>query len=201
MSITIAAAAPRDLDAIAPLLGAAFRHDPHLRGLLPASDDAERRLTLLYRMLAGHHLRASRPIDLALDGDELVGAAVWQPPTRRHQNRIGAGDIVTLARVFGSRLPDAGRESSAVARVRPAEPHWYLAAIGTSERARGTGAGRALLEHGLRRADRGGFGSHLEAATRELVPLCERFGWIDRGEIESPTPAHAVAMWRPPADA
>lgn len=198
MGITIVAAAPRDVDTIARVLGEAFRADPHLRGLLTSGDDrdAQERLTRLYRMLVGHHLRSRQPLDLAVEDGQVLDAAVWSPPGRNHA-RIGPRDLLTLVRVFGRRLPDAGRESSSVAAVRPGDPHWYLAAIGTAVPAQGRGMGRAMIEPGLARADRDGHGCHLEAATRDLVPLYEGFGFLDRGDIASPTPAHAVAMWRP----
>lgn len=195
---SILAAAPRDAGEIARVLGEAFHREPHMRGMLPSGDDADaqRRLTLFYRQQVDQQLRARQPIDIAVADGQILGAAVWQTPGAK-EPRIGPRQALILLRAFGSALPRAASESRACAAARPAEPHWYLAAIGIASAARGSGIGRALIEHGLDRADRGGHGVHLEAATRDLVPLYERHGFIDRGDIASAVPANAVAMWRP----
>ena len=60
---------------------------------------------------------------------------------------------------------------------RPAEPHWYLAAIGTRPEARGRGAASALLAKHLAECDADGLPVYLESSNAANLPLYERHGF------------------------
>ncbi|WP_214326577.1 GNAT family N-acetyltransferase [Nonomuraea sediminis] len=107
-------------------------------------------------------------------------------------------NLPLLGRVFGRRLLTTARALGAVDARHPAEPHWYLAVLGTDPAAQGQGLGRALLESGLARSDATGLPAYLETTKEQNVPFYERFGFHVRDHLTLPTNGpHAWLMWRP----
>ncbi|MDG4830991.1 GNAT family N-acetyltransferase [Solwaraspora sp. WMMD1047] len=139
--------------------------------------DPEARLAGMREMLPASLAAAldAGAVILAVGPDgEAVAASVWidkqgapaapVPPT--------AGDPVArrLAMVV-----------SATAARHPAVPHVYLSAMGTLPRWRGSGAGTAMLRHGLDRARGLGLPVYLEASTPSNRRLYARHGFSDHG--------------------
>ncbi|KAK0739452.1 hypothetical protein B0T21DRAFT_400567 [Apiosordaria backusii] len=54
--------------------------------------------------------------------------------------------------------------------------HWYLALIATRPDYKGSGAGRLLMEWGIRKVDEEGYAAYLEA-TPQGKPLFEKYGF------------------------
>jgi ribosomal protein S18 acetylase RimI-like enzyme len=82
--------------------------------------------------------------------------------------------------------------------VHPTEPHWYLAVLGVRPESRGRGAGSALLEPGLARADAEGMPCYLESSNKRNVSLYERHGFEIRAEHWLPDGPMFTYMWRRP---
>ncbi len=82
-------------------------------------------------------------------------------------------------------------------RVHPAEPHWYLGIIGADPGRQGTGAGRAVMEHVLERADAEGTPAYLESSKEQNLSYYERFGFTVTSEERLPDGGPRFwPMWR-----
>ncbi|KAH8748628.1 acyl-CoA N-acyltransferase [Diaporthe sp. PMI_573] len=78
-----------------------------------------------------------------------------------------------LAGVFFTKLADMHEQ------IMEGRPHWYLEMIVTRGEYQGLGAGRMLMEWGVKRADEEGARCYLDA-TPEGKHLYERFGFKDQ---------------------
>lgn len=123
---------------------------------------------------AGHVYAASR-------GGEIVGVAAWLPPgafpLSARRQLAAAPD---MARVFAAAPRSLGRLlrfTSGLAKLHPAQPHWYLEAVGVEPGAQGMGVGTRLLEPVLARADEAGQPCYLETMTERNVAWYGRLGF------------------------
>lgn len=99
-------------------------------------------------------------------------------------------DIPTLARVLGRAFYDdpvitwmlpnekiqparLRRLFASLTRHHPAEPHWYLAVIGSDTAVRGRGFGQAMMRSRLDRCDTEHCPAYLESSKPENVPYYE----------------------------
>jgi ribosomal protein S18 acetylase RimI-like enzyme len=57
------------------------------------------------------------------------------------------------------------------------DPHWYLAAIGVNPERQGEGLGSALVQSGIRRADRDNTPVYLETETEGNVGFYQHLGF------------------------
>ena len=110
----------------------------------------------------------------------LVGAAIWVPPggmprpfRRELLMQLRLGRLL----LRGSNLAIGLRLLSAVDRVHPHEPHWYLGLLGTDPTMQGRGVGAALLEPTLARADGEGMPCYLETQKEENLSFYARHGF------------------------
>lgn len=161
-------------------MAAALLPDPAWVAVLP--DDAARRRAL--RTLLGHSARLA-----ARDGTVLVareagvlGGIVWAAPGGRARRR--ARDLAALPRMLGlaartgpARMRELGRLGQAVERLRPAEPVWYVEALGVLPDAQGRGLGSALLGPVLAKSDATGVPCYLETGREQNVAFYERAGF------------------------
>lgn len=199
--IEIVPASRADTERAVAVFAEAFATDPHVVGLLPHGDVLEA-LTLLWRRIVRETFAAGGHVYLAVSAgeDRPLGAALWDAPGTRVSFLRMLPGVVTYARIFRSRFPDALATEHLTQRAQPTSPHWYLKALATVPRAQGTGVGSRLLEDRLMGIDREHAGAYLEASTTELVPYYERFGFRSRGPIACRGTVPAIGMWRPPAD-
>ncbi|MFF0544440.1 GNAT family N-acetyltransferase [Nocardia thailandica] len=187
-----------DADVAARVLAAAFQEDPVMSWILP---DARRRsagLPHFFRAAARHLFLPAGGSALARGADGAVaGAALWTPPGTWP---VGAGAQVRalpgMLRGFGRRIGAGKRVGDLLEHHHPAEPHWYLAMIGTSPAARGAGHGYALMRAGLDRADADRAPAYLESSNPANVPYYERFGFDVLDEIVVPGGPPLWRMWR-----
>ncbi len=61
--------------------------------------------------------------------------------------------------------------------LRPREPHWYLATLGTDPDRQGKGLGSTLMESMARRIDESGLPAYLESSKERNVSFYARFGF------------------------
>lgn len=203
-----------DLPGIARTMARAFTDDPFIRHVVPAAgyDD---RIVAMFRSEARWALA---DITVAVVGDDdgdadadtagahaggddvvgdVVGAAIWRPPSPRRPNPWQAlAGAAGLVRGIGRGLPRMARMFRTVERHHPrTQPHWYLQTIGVARP--GLGIGGALLRAGLDRVDAGRMPAYLESSAPGNVPLYERFGFRVVGEIVLPDGGPTLpAMWR-----
>ncbi|WP_270259167.1 GNAT family N-acetyltransferase [Kocuria marina] len=197
--IDILPAAAADTQRAAATLARAFSVDPHVVGLLPPGDVIGS-LTVLWERIVRETLQAGGHAYLAeRRGEEQpLGVALWEAPGSKVSIPRMLPGLLTYARVFRNRLPDALATEFLAHRQHPATPHWYLKAVGTLPDLQRTGVGSMLLNERLAHIDREHTGAYLEASTLDLVPFYSRFGFISRGPVPSRGTVPAIGMWRPP---
>jgi ribosomal protein S18 acetylase RimI-like enzyme len=191
-----------DAASVATVIADAFDDDPIMRFIVPARD-YRTRLTRLFRMELAGFLRLGSTW-VAVDGDEILGAALWAPPDRWKQSPIDMARVIIPAmRVFGTSIRHGLAAFGALEKAHPERPpHWYLATIGTAAEHQGRGVGGALLRQVLDRCDRDLEPAYLESSKSENVPYYERFGFEVTGDIVLPDGGPtAIAMWRDPQPA
>lgn len=197
---TIAPASPADIPAAAAALASAFAHGTTIGSLVNGAN-RESRLAGLFRALMHAGAFHAGRVDLARrDSDGVVlGAAIWEEPGRRPSLLTHARQLPGFVHALGWRgLRPAIRVQTALARHRPIEPHWYLAQIGVSAVARGTGLGSALLRSRLEKIDGEGLPAYLEASNERNRALYQRHGFERIATIEGIPNARPTGMWRAP---
>ena len=194
--------APRrsDLPALGAVLGAAFHDDPVLSWIQP--DPARRRAALpgFFAAMARHHFLSGGGVEIAVEDSGIGAAALWDPPGRWQQS---SGEQVAMLpavlRAFRGRLGAARMLAEAMKAAHPAEPHWYLAVIGSDPPVRGGGYGAALMRSRLDRCDAEAAPAYLESSNPDNVPYYIRFGFEVTGQIVIPGGGPTLwPMWRAP---
>jgi len=189
----IRAVAAADLDPVSRLLARAFDDDPVVNWVF-----RDRRLILeMFR-------RQMRSLYLPkgfghMDG---VAATLWTPP-----GAAADPPMLSLAAFAARCVLSAGpsvigrmlRASSAMSDGRPAEPHYYLFAVGVEPSRRGEGYGGRIIREGLSRADAERAPAYLENSKPRNTPLYERLGFIAADEIRFAPDAPPMLPMRRPA--
>lgn len=200
-NITVAPARAEELHPAAEILAEAFEHDPVLGVIVPQRDRRRERLTDLFEGTLSAGPYATGTVDLARDGDgELLGVAAWEGPEAR-RGAFGrlAQRLPLFVRSMGwMRLGRAFGLLNRMEQYRPAAPHWYLAEIGVSARARGRGVGATLLATQLRALDTMRQNAYLESSTPDNRRLYRRLGFEELAPITGLPGARPVAMLRRP---
>lgn len=190
-----------DIAELSRTLGRAFDDDPVMQWMWPKQRARAAGLPRLFASITRHHHLARGGVEVAMSADgAIAGAALWDPPNGWQQSRLA--DLLTMPsmiRAFGTRVAVGGEVAETMKRHHPAEPHWYLAVIGTDPAVRGTGLGHALMRSRLERCDAEHAPAYLESSKPENVPYYERFGFEVTKEIVIPNGGPSLwAMWRNP---
>ena len=187
-SIVVRTATPSDLSGAAAALADAFADDPSF-GFIPTDERAAR--VRAYMAAAVTH---GWLVEVAVDGDQVLGAGLWEPPGRPTPTVTeSVRHSLGMVRALGRHWFAAARIDRVLARHRPPVPHWFLGYLGVAAAAQGRGVGRALLEHRLGAIEGP---VYLEAATDRAAALYRRLGFVDLGRF-SGRHMPAVGMWRP----
>ncbi len=176
----VAPMAQGEQSAVVGALARAFYDDPLFNFFVP--DPVAQTKALLAFMSAGTADAAkSGEIWLAHSDDgKIACAAVWLPPGK--YPRGARRDTVTNLRGLptfvrsGRRIGGAIRLLTAVDKAHHefAEPHYYLAILGTDPRYQRTGAGSAALQPILDRCDEEGLPAYLETQKEENLAYYAR---------------------------
>lgn len=186
--LVIRAAQPTDLDGAAAALADAFTDDPTF-GYIPVAERPAR-----LRAFMAQEVTHGWVVDVAVDGDRVLGAGLWQPPDGTGGSLGGRlRYMMGVAQALGRHTPRAAGIEWRLARHRPPFAHWFLGYIGVSATAQGRGVGRALLEHRLASIEGP---VYLDAATDRAAALYRRLGFVDMGRYSGDY-LPAVGMWRP----
>jgi GNAT superfamily N-acetyltransferase len=185
-----------DRSAVVDTIVDAFASDPLVRWFFPG-EDFERRAAAFFGYL----------FDIRVgDGEVYVAdgaASMWSPPggvsmDPDEQDRLWRSDVVEGAGPGEIARIDAFDE--AVDAVRLPGNHRYLGVLGTRPERRGLGLATAVLEPGLRGADREGMPCFLETGTAENLAFYERFGFEVLAETTVPDGPVIWALVRRPRD-
>lgn len=132
---------------------------------------------------------------------EQTGAAMWLPagvsakPPFHRRLLVAAWK---LWRTGGNRSLERIRLlDSLMAKHHPAEPHFYLHAIGARLGNQGRGIGSTLMKAGLEVCDQQGMPAYLESSNEKNNPLYQRFGFEVVEEMKLPDGGPSLwLMWR-----
>ncbi len=178
----------------------AFYDDPVMAWMLPKDETRTAHLYRLFATMTRHHNLGGGGVEVACDGPDIGGAALWDPPNRwRPARRAGLATMPAFLRVFGFRAAAARALQDIMKKAHPEEPHWYLFAIGSDPTVRGQGFGQVLMRSRLDRCDAEYCPAYLESTKPENVPYYERFGFTVTRELKLPNGGPTLwAMWRDP---
>jgi ribosomal protein S18 acetylase RimI-like enzyme len=183
MDVDVRLATVADADAIGALFARAFADDPVTSWVTP---DARRRARVLERLntaIARYEGITREATYAAVNGGEIVGAAIWQPPGRLPVTWRSIRFALSAGATLGRDIPRMSRAGAAAARARPRERHWYLQLLGVDPRLQGTGVGSALVRAHLPRVDAEGMPAHLET-TVENLEFYRRLGFESVGSVQ-----------------
>jgi len=179
-AVSVRPAARADVRLLADVLAKAFYDDPPFMWMLPDDTTRHARTRGIFATVIREEALRHGAVDAAWDGDSgaIAGGAIWFPPGAwpspvLRQVRALPG----YARALGRRLGPASGLLTALARVHPRSPHWYLYAVGVDPAIQGRGVGGALLRSRLARVDRAGAAAYLESSKTGNIPLYEHFGF------------------------
>lgn len=192
-------AAASDIGALSTTLARAFHDDPVMRWVFPDDTARRRRLPRMFAALARHIHLPHGGVEVA-GSDGIGAAAMWDPPGSWQQSPAG---FLRSAPAMLWALGPAVRRGQALdelmRRRHPAEPHWYLAVIGSDPTVRGGGYGQALMRSRLDRCDAEHAPAYLESSNPANVPYYQRFGFEVTDELVLPDGGPTMAlMWRRP---
>ena len=133
----------------------------------------------------------------ALDGEKLIGVAVWRPPNvtvaglpTRLRGLLTRYRLLALAPRTARKLL---RGFAALEAMHPIVPHWYLFFIAVESEQRGRGIGARLMAPVLQAADIAGVPCYLETPFAQTVPFYRLLGYDITSE---PRPfAGAPRLW------
>jgi ribosomal protein S18 acetylase RimI-like enzyme len=179
--------------------------EPGFTALLP--DERQRRKVMTSLMTGIARISQSRnACYVALDQGAISGVAIWAPSgTYPFDLRTNLRMMPHILRLIGlgprtiSRLAEMDTNAS---KHFPAEPTWYLQALGVAPDKQGRGIGSAILRECLDRIDRDGQGAYLETCGEANVRLYRRHGFEVRDHAVHLVPADLgvthCTMYRPP---
>ena len=187
-----------DVKVLAAVLARAFYDDPPLTWLLPDPATRLGRVTRMFATVIGIESLRYGGVDVACDGEKILGGAIWLPPGHRRAGfREQIQAVPHHVRALAAALGRAARYGRALEGAHPKEPHWYLKAIGIDPAWQGLGLASPLLRSRLNRCDRYGQPAYLEAGKPDGVSLYEHFGFRRIGDLGMPEGAPLMAaMWR-----
>jgi len=182
---------------LAAMLARAFHDDPVMAWFM-RNEDRRPRYAARFFAWQLHRLLGQEQVHVSIDGN---AAALWALPGRWRESTWQALQLfVALVPALWPHLPSAARGVDRVERRHPAEPHLYLAALGTDPPAQGHGIGSALLGPGLELCDREGLPAYLESSKERNVAFYSRFGFRVTEEVRLPGNGPQFwLMWRDPA--
>jgi GNAT superfamily N-acetyltransferase len=183
-----------DVPRLARSLAQAYRFNPFVRWMF-AEDLSATRLEGLFRSLVEFGV-CHGLVYRSTEGD---GAAIWFPPIgdERYVPDHPPADVAADTAEWSSGRRVAALQ--ALAASRPADPHFYLDAVGVVPSRRRLGVASDLLEPALAECDVKSIGAYLENSDPANTSFYARHGFEEVAQIVMPEGAPPiVSMWRPP---
>lgn len=182
---------------MARLVAKAFEHEQWVESVLGFGEEVPQKLTRLVSLMLRHQYLPHGAVDLALDGDELVGAALWSAPDGdKLTTRLAM--LPAYLRLLGPRLARAMRIESMSSRMSPNFPHWYLSMLAVAPNQQGRGIGSVLLNYRLALLPEDQ-PVYLEASSEGSARLYARHGFVTLGQVPLGGGRAMQGMWHPAA--
>lgn len=186
------------LAAAVDVLTAAFTGDPVMHWLFPGAAAHVRSLHTWWELMLSLQ-RSDAEVWLS---PASTTAAVWRAPLFDDPAPDPAARdrfVEVVAGLVGDRAEQVFDFFGRIGEAHPPEPHWYLAAVGTTPDHQGAGAGAATLAPVLARCDDEGIPAYLESSNPRNVPFYHRLGFVETGTLTTPDAAAVMTlMWRTP---
>ncbi|WP_324188160.1 GNAT family N-acetyltransferase [Nocardia higoensis] len=134
-----------DIEDIVRVLAQAFdSDDPIEEYVFPSPAQRRRRTPEMLRIMLRHRFLPVDGASVAVAGDRVVGAALWQPPGTRTSlwREVVSGPQLLWA--MGAATVRGMAVDAAMARVAPSRPHLFLIYLGCEPGLQRRGVGRAL---------------------------------------------------------
>jgi len=184
-----------DVDACAAALALAFANDPVYRYIHPGDREWERVGPRFFRILLRHFALHATVLTAGAAG----AVAIWTPPEPGAPGAFARlGFTLRLGALLGRRVPRGARVGKALESLHCAEPHWYLAILGTPPAAQGRGLASSLLAPILERCDATRLPARLETATESNLPFYRARGFAVVGRAQVANGPRLWALQRPP---
>ena len=188
-----------DLDGVVTVLTAAFHDDPLMSWAFPDPATRPRRLDALWTFMGREGYLPFGASTLVPHAAGADAAALWLAPGQHLDAAFWAARGSAFAAALEHDLDRLSALSEQMHAHHPAEPHWYLLAIGVSPDRQGSRLGSALLAHTLAIADDTGAPAFLEATSPRSRALYERHGFVATGQFAALDGPPVWPMWREPA--
>ncbi len=190
--VRLDAADRHQLEELATVAARAFHFDPFFVHLCPPHLLRSRGLSLFWRSQAAGYGPFAETYGARGEDGRLLGAAIWIKPesyplpasTQLRQSLGAVRALIPRPRA----LIDGTRYLTALDKVHPHEPLWYLALLVADPAVQRSGIGTALQVPVLARADEEGLPSYLETQNPANLAYYGRFGYETVEEL-SPVPA------------
>lgn len=139
-----------DIDGVVEVLTASFFDDPMLGWAFADHRTRRRRLEALFRFIAGGIYLPGGASTVGIEDGVIVAAALWRRPDdlERSEEFFAEHGPAFVAALEGD-LERLSIVTGAMAAHHPADPHWYLLAVGVDPRRQGGGRGSRLIRHTL----------------------------------------------------
>ncbi|MFC0678723.1 GNAT family N-acetyltransferase [Lysobacter korlensis] len=185
-----------DLGALAETLVLAFDGYPWTDFAMAEDRRAER----LRRSFSHHLALAITHQGEVWMAEDAASVAAWiRPGPPPVPDELLRASERVAAETIGPRMHALSTVEERLAPLRPREPHWLLATMGTRPAARGRGLASSLLEPVLTQADASGTAAALETSTAANVAFYRRFGFEVSGVLDAAGGVPPVwVMVRPP---
>ncbi len=189
----IRSAAMSDADAVADILGEAFRNDPVMTWMYGKAGSQR-----------GTFLELAKSVYLRHGFGHIVddsATALWLPAgvEEKLPLMVELRLLMSIFRSGGLGALQRGQTTETVMKAsHPEAPHYYLFAVGVREKMKGKGLGGRIIREGLRRADEAGAPAYLENSNPKNTPLYERLGFKAIAPLGLPAGApQLLGMMRP----
>jgi len=186
-----------DVPSLTAMLVRAFDDDPVANFMFAGDRRRARGLHVFFTSQLRHQYL---PHGHVYTTDGVAGAAVWGPPDAARNSLKELVELLPAAPfLVSTRIHRALRLLFEVDGLRPKEPHWYLATLGTEPARQGQGVGSGLLRSMMDRIDESGRPAYLESSKERNVPFYARFGFEVVEELRSKVGSPPIwRMWREP---
>jgi GNAT superfamily N-acetyltransferase len=158
----------------------AFQSDPIFCFHFPDAVLRASVLEIFFTNVIRAHLRF-RHVYAALDGNRVVGAAVWHPPFVTTESSLDRLRAIIMRRRLMALAPDAAKRLlagfAALEATHPRAPHWYLFFIGLDRALRGRGLGARLMAPVLETADATRSLCYLETPFPQTIAFYKTLGY------------------------
>src|SRR5688572_9578395 len=180
--VDIRQATIEDRATVADALASAFSEDPLFGWVAGPKAPLQDRLRIFFDAFVKQNL--AKPEHLVFVSADGTGAAVWQPIDRW---KVPPADLVrampAVVRAFRRRVPAMLGALTAIEKVHPAAPHYYLEMLGTRKGKQGKGVGSEVIALMTERCDREGVPAYLESSNPRNIPFYARHGFVEQQEV------------------